>query len=100
MTVKNRFVRSATQDYLGNPDGALLPKSKWICTGYWLQTSLGLIITAHSFVQHPLGRASINQNAIYSDHFIPGYRRLAEIVQAEGAKLSCPDFPRWPPDTP
>jgi 2,4-dienoyl-CoA reductase-like NADH-dependent reductase (Old Yellow Enzyme family) len=29
----------------------------------------------------------VNQNAIYDDRFIPGYRRLAEAVHAEGAAL-------------
>jgi 2,4-dienoyl-CoA reductase-like NADH-dependent reductase (Old Yellow Enzyme family) len=46
---------------------------------------VGLIVSGHSYVQHPLGRASVNQNALYDDRFIEGYRRLADMVRAEGA---------------
>lgn len=84
--VKNCFVRSATQDYIGAPDGTVsdaeIELYRQLAAG-----DIGLIITAHSYVEHPLGRASINQNAIYADKFIPGYRRLADTVHSHGAAL-------------
>jgi len=86
LEVKNRFVRSATQDFYGAPDGSVTDRQLEL---YRLlaDNNLGLIITAHAYVQYPLGKASINQNAIYDDKFIPGYRRLTDTVHAGGAKL-------------
>jgi 2,4-dienoyl-CoA reductase-like NADH-dependent reductase (Old Yellow Enzyme family) len=46
---------------------------------------VGLIVSGHAYVQHPLGRASVNQNAIYDDRFVDGYRRLADMLHAEGS---------------
>ncbi|MDR3560275.1 MAG: NADH:flavin oxidoreductase [Negativicutes bacterium] len=86
LKVKNRFVRSATQDFYGEPDGRISDKELALYQSL-AENNLGLIITAHSYVQHPLGKASINQNAIYDDKFIPGYHRLTDIVHAAGAAL-------------
>jgi 2,4-dienoyl-CoA reductase-like NADH-dependent reductase (Old Yellow Enzyme family) len=62
LALKNRFVRSATQDYLGHPDGTIstpeLQLYQELAAG-----GVGLILTGHAYVQHPLGRASVNQNA-------------------------------------
>lgn len=46
-----------------------------------------MIVTGHSYVSHPLGRARIPQNAIYDDKFMDGYRRLADAVRKHGARL-------------
>ena len=86
MRLKNRFVRSATQDFLGEPDGAVSGREVALYREL-AANEVGLIITAHAYVQHPLGRASVNQNAIYDDRFVAGYRRLAEAVHAHGAAL-------------
>lgn len=86
LKVKNRFVRSATQDFYGDPDGSISDRQLEL---YRLlaENNLGLIISAHAYVQHPLGKASVNQNAIYDDRFIAGYRRLTQTVHSGGAKL-------------
>jgi 2,4-dienoyl-CoA reductase-like NADH-dependent reductase (Old Yellow Enzyme family) len=86
MTVKNRFVRSATNDYLGNPDGSISDPE---CRLYeeLAQNEIGLIISGHAYVQHPTGRASRTQNALFDDRFMDGYRKLADIVHAHGSKL-------------
>lgn len=87
LRLRNRFVRSATHDYLGHPDGTVSEREvqlyRELAAG-----GLGLIVSAHAHVQHPLGRASVNQNGIYDDRFIAGYRRLADAVHAEGAALA------------
>ena len=86
LRLKNRFVRSATNDYLGRPDGSISAQQidlyRDLAAG-----GVSLIVTGHAYVQHPLGRASVNQNAIYDDRFIEGYRRLADAMHAEGAAL-------------
>lgn len=86
MTVKNRFVRSATNDALGHTDGTL-SEQEYALYRTLAQHQVGLIITGHSYVQHPLGRARLTQNAIYDDRFISGYQRLADTVHPYGAKL-------------
>lgn len=86
MTVKNRFVRSATHDNYGNVDGSLSEQEFKLYEAL-AQNQVGLIITAHSYVQHPLGRASLNQNGIYEDRLIEDYRKLADMVHAYGSKL-------------
>lgn len=86
LTFRNRFVRSATQDWLCEPDGqvseAQLELYKNLASG-----GVGLIITGHSYVSHPYGRAALRQNGIYDNKFIDGYKRLVEIVHQQGAKI-------------
>ena len=84
--LKNRFVRSATNDYLGRPDGAISAQQMELYRDL-SAGGIGLIITGHAYVQHPLGRASVNQNAIYDDRFIEGYRGLVDVVHTAGAAL-------------
>lgn len=86
LQLKNRFVRSATNDYLGRSDGAISEQQmalyRELASG-----GVGLIVTGHAYVQHPLVRASVNQNAIYDGRFIEGYRRLADAMHREGVAL-------------
>ena len=86
LTSKNRFVRSATNDFLGNPDGSISARELDLYHAL-AENNVGIIISGHAYVQHPLGQASINQNAIYDDCFIAGYRSLADTVHAAGSKL-------------
>lgn len=46
----------------------------------------GLLITDNTYVDPP-GKADMEQIAIYSDDFIPGFQKLTECVHAEGAKI-------------
>lgn len=86
MVVKNRFVRSATQDFLGNADGTITEQEIDLYRTL-AANEVGLIITAHSYVQHPFGKASVNQNAIYSDKFIDGYKKVVQAVHSFDSKL-------------
>ncbi len=86
LRLRNRFVRSATNDFLGHPDGSISEQQMELYRAL-AAGGVGLIITGHAYVQHPLGRASVNQNAIYDERFITGYRRLTEAVHAAGAAL-------------
>jgi 2,4-dienoyl-CoA reductase-like NADH-dependent reductase (Old Yellow Enzyme family) len=87
MGLRNRFVRSATHDYIGHPDGTISARQMELYRDLAVG-GVGLIVSGHAYVQHPLGRASVNQNAIYDDRFVDGYRRLADLVHAEGAALA------------
>jgi 2,4-dienoyl-CoA reductase-like NADH-dependent reductase (Old Yellow Enzyme family) len=48
---------------------------------------VGLIMTGHSYVSHPLGRASIPQNGIFHERFLDGYKKMVEAVHQHGAKI-------------
>ncbi len=86
MVVKNRFVRSATHDFMGNEDGSLSDR-EFDLYRTLAAHEVGLIITGHAYVQHPTGRVRVCQNAIYDDCFIDGYRKLSGIVHEYGSKL-------------
>lgn len=47
----------------------------------------GLIITGSGAVAFPVGAQSLRQPGLSDDRFIPGLRRLADAVHAEGARL-------------
>jgi 2,4-dienoyl-CoA reductase-like NADH-dependent reductase (Old Yellow Enzyme family) len=72
--LKNRFVRSAINDYPGRPDGAVseqqLELYRELAAG-----GVGLIVTSHAYVQYSLGRASVNQNAIFDERSSGGWTR-------------------------
>ena len=86
MTFRNRFVRSATHDRLMQPGGevtdAQIELFRNLAAG-----GVGLIMTGHSYVSHPLGRASIPQNGIFHERFLDGYKKLVEAVHQNGAKI-------------
>lgn len=86
LAIKNRFVRSATNDYMGNLDGTI-SDSEFDLYRTLAGNDVGLIIAGHSYVQYPLGRSTASQNAIYDDRFIEGYRRAANIVHEYGSRL-------------
>ncbi|MDD3653988.1 MAG: NADH:flavin oxidoreductase, partial [Desulfotomaculaceae bacterium] len=86
MVVKNRFVRSATNDFMGNKDGSISDRELDLYK-MLAANDVGLIITGQAYVQHPAGKAGARQNAIFDDRFIEGYRKLADTVHEHGAKL-------------
>ncbi len=75
MRVPNRFVRSATQDFLATDEGEVTDRQ----VNFYAQLAegeIGLIISGHAFVQ-PSGKASPRQLAAYDDRFVDGLRRIA-----------------------
>lgn len=86
LELRNRFVRSATQDWLAESDGQISDAQISLYTAL-AAGGVGLIITAHSAVSLPLGRAGNPQNAISHDKYIAGYSRLADAVHKHGSRL-------------
>jgi 2,4-dienoyl-CoA reductase-like NADH-dependent reductase (Old Yellow Enzyme family) len=86
MTLRNRFVRSATYDgcaeTIGRVSQEQLKMFEELARG-----GVGLIITGITYV-HPSGQISPFQNSLSSDECIPGFRRLSETVHHEGAKIA------------
>ncbi|MDE6057058.1 MAG: NADH:flavin oxidoreductase [Muribaculaceae bacterium] len=84
-TVKNRFIRSATNSHLDNTDGIISDAEieMYDALGHG---DVGTIITGHmSVAPDPAYRADIAQPSIGSDEFIPGIRRVADKIHEYGS---------------
>jgi 2,4-dienoyl-CoA reductase-like NADH-dependent reductase (Old Yellow Enzyme family) len=82
LEIKNRFVRSATYEGLATEEGEVTEKLvnfyKTLSEG-----GVGLIITSYAFIQKN-GRANVKQIAIYSDDFIPGLKKISDVIHKSG----------------
>jgi 2,4-dienoyl-CoA reductase-like NADH-dependent reductase (Old Yellow Enzyme family) len=85
VTIKNRFVRSATHEWLCEEDGTPTPQLGGIYETL-AKGGVGLIITGYAYV-NPKGKASKGQNAIYKDDLIEPYRRIVDRVHRHGGKI-------------
>lgn len=76
--IKNRFVRSATNDRMTTHDGRVTDE---LVSYYRLlaRGEIGLIITGHAYI-HPLGQGSMRQLGVYDDSLIPGLKRMTDAV--------------------
>ena len=85
VTVKNRFVRSATGEWMAEEDGViqvrLIPMYEELAAG-----GVGLIITGHMYVlkDWPCHRC---QTGIWGDHHLAGLRRMAEASRSNGTRV-------------
>ncbi|HPC86023.1 MAG TPA: NADH:flavin oxidoreductase [Smithellaceae bacterium] len=86
MTLRNRFVRSATYDGMSDPTGQVTDRQiSWmddLAAG-----GVGLIVTAIMYV-HPSGQVSSFMNSIAEDACIPGLQKLARTAHQRGAKIA------------
>lgn len=78
VVIANRFVRSATHDFLASEDGEVSDRQLELFSAL-AEGEVGLIITGHAFVA-PAGRAGPRQNGIHDDSMVPGLSRLAAAV--------------------
>jgi len=86
MTLRNRFVRSATYDGCAEKNGHV-SQNQLRMYEELARGGVGLIITGITYV-HPSGQISPFQNSLASDDCIPGFRKLAETVHNLGAKIA------------
>ena len=85
VTLKNRFVRSATSETLCAPDGALT--DRYISFYRTLaRGGAGLILTGHMFV-HPRGRYTQSQAGIHRDEFIPALKSFTTAIHDDGGTI-------------
>ncbi len=85
MTLKNRFVRSATWEGMATEDGACTPQ----LTEYMValaEGEVGLIISGHSYVS-PEGQAGRRQLGVYNDLLVPGLSAMVEEVRKAGGTI-------------
>ena len=85
MTLRNRFVRSATHEGLASREGVYTPELAAVYERLG-RAGLGLVVTGHAFVS-PEGRAGRNQAAADSDGCIGPWREAADRVHASGTKI-------------
>ncbi|MBU1195973.1 MAG: NADH:flavin oxidoreductase [Proteobacteria bacterium] len=78
MTIKNRFVRSATYEAMAAPDGSCTERLK-NCMVQLARADVGLIISGHAYITQQ-GQAGPCQLGIYSDTLIEGLKHLTASV--------------------
>jgi 2,4-dienoyl-CoA reductase-like NADH-dependent reductase (Old Yellow Enzyme family) len=83
--IPNRFVRSATHDFMAEEDGTATERQVQLFKRL-AEGEVGLIITGHVYV-NPNGKASPRQAGISEDRFIEGLRRIPEAVHAFPSKI-------------
>ena len=86
LSLKNRFVRSATWDCAAADDGAVTDISLNIYKALG-EGGTGLIVTGFAYVS-AAGCAAKGQYGVHNDSMIPGLRKMAETVHRAGAKIA------------
>ena len=85
ITLPGRAVRSATELFCSYPDAHVHP-FEFDVYRELADTSLGMIITAHTCVA-PEGRSNRYQNAIWSDEYLEDAAKIASAAAANGTPI-------------
>jgi 2,4-dienoyl-CoA reductase-like NADH-dependent reductase (Old Yellow Enzyme family) len=85
LSLKNRFVRSATAESAATPDG-ILTESAFPIYEALAHGGVGLIITGHMYVDDAWKCSSLQTGIARKEH-LTGLRRLAQVCRSNGAKV-------------
>ncbi|MFQ5913908.1 MAG: NADH:flavin oxidoreductase [Nitrospinota bacterium] len=85
LTLKNRFIRSATSETMASERGEVTEPLKTLYRDL-ARGGVGLIFTGHLYV-HPTGQYYFRQTGIYADSLIAGLTELARTVHEAGGKI-------------
>jgi 2,4-dienoyl-CoA reductase-like NADH-dependent reductase (Old Yellow Enzyme family) len=85
VTISNRFVRSATHEFMAERDGSVSTRLVKLLRSL-AEGQVGLIITGHAYV-NPDGKASPFQTAVYDDRFIPGLKKITQAVHEYPSRI-------------
>ena len=85
ITLKNRFIRSATSETMASERGEVTGPLKNLYRDL-ARGGVGLIITGHLYT-HPSGQYFHRQTGIHDDALIPGLSELVRTVHGEGGTL-------------
>ena len=85
MTLKNRFVRSATWEGMASEDGACTPKLVDTIARL-ARGGVGMIITGHAYVTKQ-GQAGEWQLGIYEDGLVDGLLKMIDAVHQNGGRI-------------
>ncbi len=77
--IPNRFVRSATHDFMAEEDGSVTDRQVALFRQL-AEGEVGLIITGHAFV-NPAGKASPRQIGVHEDRMVDGLTLIAQAVR-------------------
>lgn len=86
LEIKNRIVMPPMGTALGNTDSTV-SEANLAYIKRRAKSGAGLIITEITEV-HPLGSVSPRCLGVWDDSFIPGLKKIADAVHAEGAKIA------------
>jgi 2,4-dienoyl-CoA reductase-like NADH-dependent reductase (Old Yellow Enzyme family) len=86
LELANRFVRSATNEYLSDEDGRPLPELSEMYRAL-AEGGVGLIVTGHAYV-HRGGRCHVRMSGMDDDALIPDWHRVAAAVHEVGGKIA------------
>jgi len=86
MTLRNRFVRSATWEGLTSAEG-YGTEDLARCWGELAQGNVGLIITGHAYIS-PEGIAAPRQLGLYSDAHTRSLREMIDTVHDAGGRIA------------
>jgi len=86
MEIPNRIVMPPMGTNLGNPDGTV-SEANLAYMKRRAASGVGLIITEISAV-HPTGMAIPSELGSYDDRFIPGLKKLADVIHGGGSKAA------------
>jgi 2,4-dienoyl-CoA reductase-like NADH-dependent reductase (Old Yellow Enzyme family) len=86
ISIRNRFIRSATHEGMGDAEGAPLESLEKLYVRL-AKGGVGAIVTGYAGVL-PQGRCSFpGMLMMHDDALVPAYRRLVDAVHREGAPL-------------
>ena len=85
VTLPNRFVRSATHEYMADDEGTVSTGQVELYRRL-AEGEVGLIVTGHAFVQ-PSGKASPRQTAVYDDRFVEGLALIPAAVHRFASRV-------------
>lgn len=85
LEIPNRFVRSATHDFMAARDGSVTDRQVTLFEQL-AQGGVGLIITGHTYIS-PDGIASPYQTGVYKDELVDGLSRIAKAVHKHPTRV-------------
>lgn len=85
MEVPNRFVRSATHEWMAEPDGTPTDRIGDMYEEL-ARGEVGLIITGYAYV-NPNGKSDNLQQGIYDDRFVEPYRKIVSRVHEHRSRI-------------
>jgi len=85
MSLRNRFIRSATWSAMAAEDGSCTPRLVDLMRKLALGGA-GLIITGHAYVRQE-GQAGANQLGAHSDDLVAGLQEMVQTVHDHGGKI-------------
>ncbi|TGC09474.1 NADH:flavin oxidoreductase [Methanolobus halotolerans] len=85
MEIPNRFVRSATHEWMAEPDGTPTVRIGDIYEEL-ARNGTAVIITGYAYV-NPMGKSDHLQQGIYDDRFVEDYKRIVSRVHKYNSKI-------------